>query len=138
MSANNKKQGSTMLPGLEGFIKQKEEEWFWDGQKNEHYFDAMDLPDIPARQMNAQGAQTYVMYVIFPSFDELVRAIHAFTHGKRKGLAPGSKTASINGAHKPDGGEQTFLELWEQALLPKEKPSKKKKVNTDEAQAPIE
>lgn len=134
----NNKQGSTMLPGLEGFVAKKEEDWFWDGHKNEHYFDAMDLPDIPSRQMNAQGSQTYVLYVIFPEYEDLVRAVTAFTQGKRKSLAPGSKTASLNGIHKPDpDSDLQFIEIWEQALLGL-KPKKRKKVNTDEAQAPIE
>lgn len=133
----NNNKGSVILPGMQGFIKKKEEDWFWDGEKNERYFDATDLPDAPARQINAKGAQTYVLYVIFPEYDDLVRAVTAFTQGRRKSLAVGSKTASLNGIHKPDpDSDLMFLELWEQALLGI-KPKKKKKVNTDEAQAPI-
>jgi len=131
----NRKKGLVMLPGLMDFVEKDENEWFWEGEKKEHYFDASDLPDSPSRQMTAEGSQTYVMYVIFPTQEELTRAITAFTKGKRKSLAPGSKTASLNGVHRLEN-EQTMLEMWEDALAG-HKLKKKKVVNVDEAQAPI-
>ena len=132
--SQGKNKGSVMLPGLSDYVKKQEEEWFWEDEKKTSYFDATDLPDSPKRQMTAAGSQTYVMYVIFPSLEELTRGITAFTYGKRKSLAPGSKTASLNGVHRLEDGN-TLLETWEASLSGKKKV--KKKVDTDEAQAPI-
>lgn len=133
---SNRNKGSVVLPGLSEYIKKTDDEWFWEDEKKVNYFDATELPDSPNRQMTAEGSQTYVMYVIFPTLEELTRAITAFTKGKRKSLAPGSKTASLNGIHRLEN-DQTLLEMWEEALAG-HKLKKKKVVNVDEAQAPIE
>ena len=123
-----------LLPGMEEFLKPEEEEFFFDGEKKVTYFDAASLPDSPHYQPNAEGATTYVLYVIFPSREDLVRAITALTNGQRKGLAAGAKIGSLNGIADTKEGI-TFLEMWEEAILGR-KP-KHEKIDTDEAQAPI-
>jgi hypothetical protein len=123
-----------MLPGMETFIKEEETEFFLDGVKNMTYFDAAQLPDTPRYQASAEGATTYTLYLVFPTRDELIRAITALTKGKRKGLAAGAKLGTLNGvAEMPDGS--TLLEMWEEALLGTKR--KEKEGDPDEAQAPI-
>ena len=86
--------------------------------------------------MNAKGAQTFILYVILPDYERLQRAITTLTGGRRKTIAAGSRFASVDGSFRPDGNLE-FLEVWEEKLMGI-KPKKKKKVDPDEAQAPIE
>lgn len=135
---SNGKNGSVLIPGMETFVQpEKEEEFFWDGEKKATYFDAAQLPDTPAYQKNANNATTYLLYIIFPDYDLLVRAITALTSGKRKSLAPGSRTGSLNGVYKDADGKM-FLEIWEEKMMGKVKPKRKKAETDDEAQPPIE
>lgn len=128
MSNNN------MLPGMEDYFKDAEEEYFFDGVKNVTYFDAANLPDSPARQENAHGATTYTMFVVFPSREEMLRAIWALTKKGRKGLASGAKLATLNGVAVMKDG-LTLLEMWERDILGIE--PEREEVDPDEAQAPI-
>lgn len=125
-----------IIPGMEDYFKEEEEEFFWDGVKKESYFDAANLADTPNYQANAEGAETFILYVVFPSREELVRAILALTAKGRKGLAAGAKIGTLNGAAVRDG--MTLLEMWEKKILGM-KPVKKKEpeADPDEAQAPV-
>ena len=132
MPKNNK---SSLLPGMESFLVEAEEEYFLDGVKNTTYFDAAMLPDSPSYQTSAHGATTYTLFVVFPEREDLVRAITALTKRGRKGLAAGAKIGTLNGiAVMKDG--LTLLEAWERDMLGLE-PKEKAEVDPDEAQAPI-
>lgn len=130
-----KKQNAAMsLPGMENYLVEAEEEYFLDGVKNVTYFDAALLPDGPKYQPNAEGATTYTLFVVFPSREELVRAITALTKRGRKGLAAGAKIGTLNGiAVMKDG--LSLLEAWERDMLGIE--PVREEVDPDEAQAPI-
>jgi len=133
-SKNNKKATTGMLPGMEMFVEETEDKFFWEGEKKASYFDAANLVDSPTYQPNAQGATTYVLYVIFPDREGLVRAITALTKRARRGLAAGAKIGSLNGIAETKEGI-TFLEMWERDMLgikPKEEV-----IDPDEAHAPI-
>ena len=117
-------------------MKEVEEEFFFDGEKKVNYFDAAGLPDSPRYQTNAEGAVTYVLYIVMPTREDLVRAITALTKGTRKGLAAGAKIGTLNGVAEMKDG-LTLLEAWERDMLGIKPKRKKKVVDPDEAQAPI-
>lgn len=132
MPKNN--NNNSILPGMETFLAPEEEEYFLDGVKNTTYFDAASLPDAPRYQPNADGATTYTLYIVFPSREEIIRAITALTKRGRKGLAAGAKIGTLNGiAVMKDG--LTLLEAWERDMLGVQ--PKRDEVDPDEAQAPI-
>jgi len=123
-----------MIPGMESFVE-KEEEYFLEGKKVSSYFDSTSLPDGPNYQENAEGSVTYTLYIVFPSREEMIRAITALTKRGRKGLAAGARIGTLNGiAEMKDG--LTLLEAWERDMLGVE-PKKKNVIDPDEAQAPI-
>jgi hypothetical protein len=133
MPKNNNK---VTLPGMETFLQEAEEEYFLDGVKNVTYFDAATLPDSPRYQANANGATTYTLFIVFPSREEMIRAITALTKRGRKGLAAGAKIGTLNGiAVMKDG--LTLLEAWERDMLGLEPSRKDDEVDPDEARAPI-
>lgn len=132
MPKNNKNK--SVLPGMETFLAEAEEEYFLDGVKNTTYFDAATLPDSPNRSLNANGSTTYTLFIVFPSREEMIRAITALTRRGRKGLAAGAKIGTLNGIAIAREG-MTLLELWEKYMLGIE-PSTPE-VDPDEAQAPI-
>jgi hypothetical protein len=121
---------------METFMENVEEEYFFEGEKLTSYFDATTLPDAPKRQLNAEGNTTYTMFLVFPSKEELVRAIFALTVGTRKSLAAGAKLATVNGAAILKDG-LTLLEHWEQELVGIHPKEGKEEADPDEAQAPI-
>ncbi len=129
----NKKNKKIVIPGLEEFTKE-ETEIFHEGEKISTYFDARNLPDSPAYQTNANGAETYQLIVVFPSREELVRAITVLTNRDRKGLAAGAKIGTLNGIGELRDG-RTILEMWEEEIFGIK--SKGKEIDPDEAQAPI-
>lgn len=134
MPKNNKKNLLGLIPGMETFMAETEEEYFFEGEKISTYFDAASLPDAPVRQTSAHGATTYTLYLVFPSREEMIRAITALTKRGRKGLAAGAKIGTLNGiAVMKDG--LTLLESWERDMLGIE--PTEKEVDPDEAQAPI-
>lgn len=121
-----------VLPGMGDFMQEKEEQWFWEGQKNERYFDSTQLPDAPGTQNSV--VQTHAVYLLFPDRETMLRGMAALTQGRRKGLAGKTKIVSINSVAVLPDENMTFLELWEMLLLgivPEEKEQ------SDEAQAPI-
>jgi hypothetical protein len=128
------KNNNGLLPGMEEFLESTEEEFFFEGVKDVTYFDAAQLPDMPRYQPSAEGATTYTLFVVFPSREEMIRAITALTRRERKGLAAGAKLGTLNGvAIMKDG--LSLLEAWERDMLGVE--PKKPEVDPDEAQAPI-
>ena len=133
---------NNLIPGLEHlFEEEEEEEFFNEGATGKGYFDATQLPDASGRQRNANGNQTYVLHIVFPSQEEMKRALFVLTNGQRKGLAAKVKEGSLNGIaiRKEDG--KTWLEYWESMLLDAEKPKTKrvcKPKKHDEAEAPVE
>jgi hypothetical protein len=131
--SNNNKNSSNVIPGMETFLEE-EEEYFFEGVKNSSYFDAAGLPDSPHYQANASGATTYTMFIVFPSREELVRAITALTSKGRKGLAAGAKIGTLNGIARTKEGI-TLLEMWEREILGIQ--PKVDEIDPDEAQAPI-
>jgi len=131
---NKKKANNSMLPGMETFVTEAEEEYFLDGVKNTTYFDAALLPDGPRYQPNAEGAVTHTLYIVFPSREELIRAITALTKRGRKGLAAGARIGTLNGIAKMKSG-LSLLEQWEKDMLGVE--PELPEVDPDEAQAPI-
>lgn len=132
--ANKNNNSKVALPGMETFLEAEEEEYFLDGVKNTTYFDAALLPDSPGYQPNASGATTYTLFIVFPTREDLIRAITALTKRGRKGLAAGAKIGTLNGiATMKDG--LTLLEAWERDMLGME--PKREEIDPDEAQAPI-
>lgn len=132
MSKSNKNK--SVLPGMEAFLAEAEEEYFLDGVKNTTYFDAASLPDSPNRSLNANGSTTYTLFIVFPSREEMIRAITALTKRGRKGLAAGAKIGTLNSiAMMKDG--LTLLEAWERDMLGIE--PERSDIDPDEAQAPI-
>lgn len=130
----NKNNGKVTLPGMETFLEEAEEEYFLDGVKNTTYFDAASLPDGPRYQPSAEGATTYTLFIVFPTREDMVRAITALTKRGRKGLAAGAKIGTLNGiAVMKDG--LTLLEAWERDMLGVE--PTRDEVDPDEAHAPI-
>lgn len=134
----NKGSGQSVIPGMEEFVKGPDEEFFFSGEKKETYFDAASLPDSPGRQNNAHGHTTYVMYVLFPSQEEMLEALSIFTNGYRKSLKAGDKIGSLNAVAKlpkdPEG--RTFLEYWREEYAGKKR-KKRHHDEEDEAQAPV-
>lgn len=140
-NGNNKNGGNKdqpVIPGMEQFIKTPDEEFFFSGEKKETFFDSTSLPDSPGRQENAHGHTTYVMYVLFPSQEELLEALSIFTNGYRKTLKAGDKIGSLNAVARmpkdPDG--RTFLEFWREEYTGKKR-KKRQSDEDDEAQAPL-
>lgn len=128
-----KPTNNDFLPGMGDFVAEDAETWFWEGVKNERFFDSTQLPDSPGKQNSV--TVTHAVYLLFPGREELTRAFTALTQGARKGLAGKTKIVSINAmAEVPDGSGMTFLELWEMlmmGIMPEEKEQ------SDEAQEPI-
>lgn len=105
-----------VIPGMENLVTpESEPDYFNDGTFDKRFFDAGELLDTPAYQKNASGSTTYVLYLLFPTHEDLIRAIKAFTLGERKSLSKKSRLASINAMAKNDAGSQ-WLETWENAL----------------------
>lgn len=139
MQGNKKITGDQpIIPGLEDYMKEEEEEFFFSGEKKETYFDSTDLPDAPGRQNNAHGHTTFVMYVLFPTQEEMLEALNIFTAGVRKTLKAGDKIGSLNAVARipkdPEG--RSFLEYWREEFAGKKR-KKKHHDEEDEAQTPI-
>jgi hypothetical protein len=109
-----------VLPGMEEFLGSKAEEKLdgHDGKPRSDvsYFDAASLPDAPGRQAVAHGAQTYIMYVVFPSFEEMRHGLEVLSGGNRKTIAKQATMSTINSTsiHKISG--DTLIEFWEKNL----------------------
>ena len=78
----------------------------WDGAVGA--FDPSKLPDAPGYQAD-QVAQSYVVMVTLPSWDDLREAVRALTCGSRRGLPADAKFASIEG--------KQLLDVWKALLL---------------------
>jgi hypothetical protein len=115
-----KGNGNTVLPGLEEFFEEDNDEAqeFHSGAPDSRidYFDAMSLPDMPEYQRNAHGNQSYILHILFPSMEEMTRALQALTYGERKSFAKQAKLGTINGVKESKNMGKPFLELWEQHL----------------------
>lgn len=131
MPAKKQTRDDEFLPGMAEFMATPEEQWFWEGVKNERFFDSTQLPDAPGKQTNI--VQTHAIYLLFPSREELIRGFTALTQGTRKGLAGKTKIVSINAVATIPNGELSFLEMWEALLLGVEDEDE----GSDEAQEPI-
>lgn len=119
--------------------EEEEKDYFEEGgTAGKNFFDATNLPDSSTRQMNAEGSQTYVLHLAFPSAEELQRAIYALTDGERKSMKAGQTEAVINAVAVKKKEEITWLEFWEHRMLGKLK-LKVKKIDEDpdEAKAPV-
>lgn len=127
-----------LLPGMSGFVDNEDEDnWFMeDVSPGKNFFDATKLPDASGYQPNAENNQTYILHLVFPSYDELKRAVVALTGGERKALAVYAKVATINGISNSKKHNISWLELWESRLLGVV--HKPKEIDEDEAQAPME
>lgn len=78
----------------------------WDGAVGA--FDPSKLPDAPGYQAD-QVAQSYVVMVTLPSWEDLKEAVRALTCGSRRGLPTDAKFASIEG--------KQLLDVWKALLL---------------------
>lgn len=134
-----------MLPGFEDFFEEEENDGIvvHDGKpsSSEKYFDATNLPDAPERQKVAVGNQTYVTYVISPTYEDMVRVVKALTIGQRKSVAKKATASTLSSMSVPRGTEKTLLEIWEESLLPivvlSGEDSTEEEDSSDEAQAPV-
>lgn len=127
-----KDEDDGMLPGMSAFIQTVDEEWFFEGRKNERFFDSANLPDAPGRQNSV--VETHAIYLLFPDRETMKRGMAALTQNRRKALAGKTKIVSINAIAQLPDDEYTLLEIWEMLLLglvPEEKEQ------SDEAQEPI-
>ena len=112
MAKDKKVTGEMSLPGMSDYIGDgNDEEYFFEGEVNKKFFDATLLPDAPERQMNADGSQTYLLYLIFPTLEDLETAVQTFTDGERAKLLAKTKLASINGIALNREGER-WLDIW--------------------------
>ncbi len=103
-----------VMPGFESLLENKED-FFKEGAPTKDYFDATELPDAPQYQTNAIGSGgVFILHLIFPKQEDMIRGIVALTKGKRKSLPKSSRLATINSMAVMPDSEKTFLEFWEE------------------------
>lgn len=88
------------------------------GQEN-RYFDASLLPDAPGYQDSADGANIYVVYVLFPTKNEFDRGIQALTFGARKLANDKTKFVTLDSVH-PGKENKSYLQRWEEIFFNRE------------------
>jgi len=105
------------LPGL-GKIKESEFVEFHEGVPSQNatkYFDATMLPDAAGKQSTA--AQSYILYLVFPSLDLLKETLALLTAGDRTGLAATMKFATLSCMSVlKKAGSKTAIEFWREML----------------------
>jgi hypothetical protein len=105
------------LPGL-GKIEESEFVDFHEGvpsQNASKYFDATMLPDAAGRQSTA--AQSYILYLVFPSWESLREGIEILTCGERIGLSKTAKFATLSSVSILKSCGKKVIELWRERLL---------------------
>lgn len=142
---DNKGSKQLRLPGSEEFFKEDEPASVdHDGKprSNTVYFDAAQLPDAPTRQKVAHGAQTYIMYIVFPSFEEMRYGMEVLSGGNRKSIAKQATMTTISSLSIHKGTGLTLIDWWKKLLsgetVAKGKPASPKAAKSDdEASEPI-
>jgi len=105
------------LPGME--IIEEDDNEYHEGRPrlNGRYFDAAILPDAPAYQRNALNNQTYILYIVFPTWESLKEGIKILTGGSRNSLASSAKAATISSQSIHKGTKTTLLDMWRSKIL---------------------
>lgn len=106
------------LPGLEEMEHDKEIDYHTGRPTNNfsQYFDAATLPDAPGYQINADNAQTYVMFIIFPSLPALEEGLGLLTGGYRTSLPAGTRFASISAIKLLKNMGMPLIDYWRKKL----------------------
>ena len=128
-----------IIPGMEGFVnEEKKDVTDHDGKPRSDitYFDATQLPDSPVRQKVAHGAQTYIMYIVFPSFEDMQHGLEILSGGNRKTVAKQATMTTISSRSIHKASNQMLIEWWEQSLAGIKKEQKASE-DSDEAQEPV-
>jgi len=119
--ANNNEDDMTILPGFESIVGNDNDvaENFGEGAPRniKFHFDASLLPDA-AKAQSTDKSQAYLIYVVFPSREQLVRGIIALTGGERTSFTPSMKESHID-ASNPGKRGVPLLEVWEDKLMEK-------------------
>ena len=117
---NNGEDNSMVLPGFESFIDNEDTiEDFGEGPPRniKFYFDPSQLPDAAGKQ-STDKSQSYLIYVVFPTREQLMRGITALTAGERTSFTAIMKESHID-ASNPGKRGVPLLEVWEDKLLEK-------------------
>lgn len=106
----------SFIPGME---IDEEENLFHEGapKPNVKYFDASLLPDAPSYQRNANNNQTYILHIIFPSWNSLKEGVSVLTGGERNSLAQTAKLATVSSIMKHKKSGLSLIDFWKQKIL---------------------
>jgi hypothetical protein len=110
-------QGETqVLPGFGEFFPDEDEPepTSWDGMPGiRRYFDATKLPDVAGDQPQVRDA--YILFVMAPTKEDLIRVAKALTMGERKTFQENLKNVTID-AFSPGRRGEPLIEVWEKLL----------------------
>lgn len=110
-------QSQLSLPGLEPEKKIDYTEFHVGAPRsNVKYFDASELPDAPAAQSNAENGHSFILHLVFPTFEELDEIVTLLTAGERKGLIKSAHLATISSRSVLKSLGITVLDFWKSRL----------------------
>lgn len=114
---NNTQQG--IFLGMEEFLEEEDDETIHEGipRYNTRYFDATSLPDAPERQKVAHGNQSYTMYIVYPSYEDMCKGLEILTLGQRKNVVKGSTACTISSTAVSKITGKTMVKTWEDKLF---------------------